>query len=65
MVYCENWWTGGGAGVGGVGGGSSGGLGRGDDAGGLEDIARYGREKCREVWKGMNARNRFEESDED
>jgi hypothetical protein len=31
-----------------------GGLGRGDDAGGLEDIARSGREKVREIWRGMN-----------
>jgi hypothetical protein len=33
-----------------------GGLGRGDDAGGLEDIARTGRVKCREIWKVMNVR---------
>jgi hypothetical protein len=32
----------------------SAGLGRGDDAGGLEDIARSGREKCREIWREMN-----------
>ena len=37
-----------------ISGGQPGGLGRGDDAGGLEDIARSGREKYREVWKGMN-----------
>jgi len=30
------------------------GLGRGDDAGGLEDIAKQGREKCRQVWTEMN-----------
>jgi hypothetical protein len=30
------------------------GLGRGDDAGGLEDVAKSGREKCRKIWKGMN-----------
>jgi hypothetical protein len=33
------------------------GLGRGDDAGGLEDIAKVGREKCREIWNGMSVRN--------
>jgi hypothetical protein len=31
-----------------------GGLGRGDDAGGLEDVARAGCEKVREVWKDMS-----------
>jgi hypothetical protein len=30
------------------------GLGRGDDAGGLEEIAKAGREKCRETFKAIN-----------
>ena len=40
------------------------GLGRGDDAGGLEDIAKQGRERCREVWKEMSVQY-TSESDED
>jgi hypothetical protein len=38
-------------------------LGKGDDAGGFEDIAKSGREKCREIWKQMNIHS--EESDEE
>jgi hypothetical protein len=40
------------------------GLGRGDDAGGLEDIARTGREKCREIWKQMNIQYTSESDEE-
>ena len=39
------------------------GLGRGDDAGGLEDIAKVGREKCRQIWREMNVQ--YEEIDEE
>lgn len=41
------------------------GLGRGDDAGGLEDIARSGREKCREIWKVMNMQQYTPDSDDE
>ena len=41
-----------------------GGLGRGDDAGGLEDVSRTGRVKCKEIWKEMDIRC-FGESDEE
>jgi hypothetical protein len=34
--------------------GGGGGLGKGDDAGGLENISRIGRERCMEVWKKMS-----------
>ena len=47
-----------------VGHGATSGLGRGDDAGGLEDIARAGREKCREIWKGMNVQYTSESDEE-
>jgi len=40
------------------------GLGRGDDAGGLEDIAREGREKCREVWREMGVQYTLESDEE-
>ena len=40
------------------------GLGRGDDAGGLEDIARSGREKCREIWRSMKVGDATESDDE-
>jgi hypothetical protein len=40
------------------------GLGRGDDAGGLEDIAKAGREKAREIWKMMNHQYRSESDEE-
>lgn len=40
------------------------GLGRGDDAGGLEDIAKTGREKCREIWKQMNIQYTSESDEE-
>jgi hypothetical protein len=50
----------------GVTGTAAGGLGRGDDAGGLEDVARMGREKCREIYGLMCARSRLsDESDEE
>ena len=49
--FAEGWYI---VKTGQVGHGAGSGLGRGDDAGGLEDIAKSGREKCREVWKGMN-----------
>jgi hypothetical protein len=38
-------------------GGMSSGLGRGDDAGGLENIAKVGREVCRDIWRGMSVLN--------
>jgi hypothetical protein len=47
-----------------VGQGATSGLGRGDDAGGLEDIASAGREKCREIWKGMNVQYTSESDEE-
>jgi hypothetical protein len=40
------------------------GLGRGDDAGGLEDIAREGRVKCREVWREMSVQYTLESDEE-
>lgn len=47
-------------------GAAAGALGRGDDAGGLEDVARMGREKCREIYALMSAGSRLiEESDEE
>lgn len=48
----------------GSGSGQASGLGRGDDAGGLEDVARMGREKCREIYALMSARS-HEDSDEE
>lgn len=44
--------------------GGAGGLGRGDDAGGLEDVARQGREKCREVWREMSVLHTLESDEE-
>ena len=49
-----------------VGHATASGLGRGDDAGGLEDIAKTGREKCREIWKhNMNVQHTSESDDEE
>jgi len=59
--FAEGWYI---VKTGQVGHGAGSGLGRGDDAGGLEDIAKSGREKCREVWKGMNI-HYTSESDEE
>jgi hypothetical protein len=59
--FAEGWYvvkTGGSGQVGGSG------LGRGDDAGGLEDIAKAGREKAREVWKSMSIRSPIESDEE-
>jgi hypothetical protein len=67
--FAEGWYivkTGSGQ-VGGHGGNSGigmSGLGKGDDAGGLEDIAKAGREKCRDVWKEMNIQNTSESDEE-
>jgi len=44
--------------------GAGAGLGRGDDAGGLEDIAKAGREKSREVWKAMSVQYPTESDEE-
>jgi hypothetical protein len=41
------------------------GLGQGDDAGGLEEIARDGRIKCRDVWRSMNAQQYTKDSDDE
>jgi len=46
-----------------VGAGANVGLGRGDDAGGLEDVARQGRDKCREIWRQMNFVYKLDESE--
>jgi len=56
--FAEGWY------VVGSGLGAGSGLGRGDDAGGLEDIAKAGREKCRQIWAEMNVQDTTE-SDED
>jgi len=45
-------------------GSATSGLGRGDDAGGLEDVASTGREKCREIWKLMNSQYTMESDEE-
>jgi hypothetical protein len=46
-------------------GAAVGALGRGDDAGGLEDVARTGREKCREIYKLMSEGSRLSEESDD
>jgi hypothetical protein len=59
--FAEGWYV---VRTGGSGQGVGSGLGPGDDAGGLEDIAKAGREKVREVWKSMNIRSPNESDEE-
>jgi hypothetical protein len=60
--FAEGWYI---VKTGQIGQGAGSGLGRGDDAGGLEDIAKAGREKCREVWKLMDVQSSMESDDEE
>ena len=41
------------------------GLGRGDDAGGSEDIAREGKIRCREIWRLLNVQDYTRDSDDE